>query len=42
MILPIYEETLGRLKADATVQDYLPILVAKGVRNTLKDIARQH
>ncbi|MBC7414482.1 MAG: DUF3562 domain-containing protein [Herminiimonas sp.] len=42
VILPIYEEMLIRLRADATILDYLSILVAKGVRNTLKDIARQH
>ncbi len=42
VITPIYECTLARLKADATIHDYLPILVAKGVRNALKDQARHH
>lgn len=42
MITPIYEQTLARLKADATIHDYLPILVAKGVKNALKDLARHH
>ena len=42
VIVPIYEGTLTRLKADATIHDYLPILVAKGVRNVLKGMARHH
>ena len=42
VITPIYEGTLARLKADATIHDYLPILVAKGVKNVLKDMARHH
>lgn len=42
VITPIYEGTLARLKADATIHDYLPILVAKGVKNALKDMARRH
>ncbi len=42
LIEPIYENLLARLRSNATVQDYLPILVAKGVRNALKEIARQH
>jgi len=40
LIEPIYEQLLARLRSNATVQDYLPILVAKGVRNALKEIAR--
>lgn len=42
VITPIYEGTLARLKADAAIHDYLPILVAKGVKNALKDMARHH
>ncbi len=42
MIEPIYEQTLARLKTSATIQDYLPILVAKGVKSALKELARQH
>lgn len=42
LIEPIYESLLARLRSNATVQDYLPILVAKGVRNALREIARQH
>lgn len=42
LIEPIYENLLARLRANATVQDYLPILVAKGVRNALKEIVKQH
>ncbi|MES2830801.1 MAG: DUF3562 domain-containing protein [Pseudomonadota bacterium] len=42
LIEPIYENLLARLRSNATVQDYLPILVAKGVRNALKEIAKQH
>ena len=42
VITPIYEGTLARLKADATIHDYLPILVAKGVKNVLKDMAHRH
>ena len=42
VIAPIYEETLSRLKMGATIHDYLPILVAKGVKNVLKVNARQH
>lgn len=42
IIEPIYEQLLARLKSGATVQDYLTILVAKGVKNALKQIARAH
>lgn len=42
VVQPIYEATLMRLKAEATIQDYLPILVAKGVKSVLKDLARHH
>ena len=42
VITPIYESTLVRLRADATIHDYLPILVAKGVRNALKDATLPH
>ncbi len=42
LIEPIYEGLLARLRSSATVQDYLPILVAKGVRNALRDLAKQH
>ena len=42
VITPIYEGTLARLKLDATVLDFLPILVAKGVKNVLKDMTLHH
>ena len=42
MISPIYERTLARLKQGATVQDFLPILVAKGVKRALKDVEQPH
>lgn len=42
VIEPLYEETLARLKTGATVQDFLPILVAKGVKSALKAIAKHH
>ena len=39
VIEPLYEAALARLKAGATIQDYLPILVAKGVKTALKESA---
>lgn len=42
VIEPIYEETLARLKTNARIHDYLPILVAKGVRQALKETGRRH
>ena len=42
MIEPLYEQTLARLKSGATVQDYLPILTAKGVKKALKEIIKRH
>lgn len=42
LIEPLYEKLLARLKLQATVQDYLPILVAKNVRHALKESVKQH
>lgn len=42
LIEPIYEKMLARLKLQATVHDYLPILVAKNVRHELKESVKQH
>ena len=42
VIEPIYEKMLARLKLQATVHDYLPILVAKSVRHVLKESVKQH
>jgi hypothetical protein len=42
VIETLYEETLARLKTSATIHDYLPILVAKGVRQALKETGRRH
>lgn len=41
VVAPLYEKTLARLKMQARIPDYLPILVAKGVKSALKDIARR-
>ena len=42
LIEPLYEKLLARLKSQATVHDYLPILVAKNVRHALKESVKQH
>lgn len=42
LIEPLYEKLLARLKVHATVQDFLPILVAKNVRHVLKESVKQH
>ena len=42
LIEPLYEQMLARLKLQATVHDYLPILVAKNVRHALKESVNQH
>ena len=42
LIEPLYEKLLARLKLQATVHDYLPILVAKNVRHALKESVKQH
>ncbi|MBC7513489.1 MAG: DUF3562 domain-containing protein [Herminiimonas sp.] len=42
LIEPLYEKLLARLKLQATVHDYLPILVAKNVRHVLKESVNQH
>ncbi len=34
-ICPLYEDILGRLRQQAQIQDYLPILVSKKVKNLL-------
>jgi len=31
-VIPLYEDTLARLKAKAVITDYLPILVSKRVK----------
>ncbi len=35
-VAPLYEEVLARLRPQAQIQDYLPILVSKRVRQLLK------
>lgn len=42
LLEPLYEQLLARLKVQATVHDYLPILVAKNVRHALKESVKQH
>ena len=42
LIEPLYEQLLAHLKQQATVHDYLPILVAKSVRHALKEGVKQH
>ncbi|GAC1405799.1 MAG: hypothetical protein NVSMB6_00970 [Burkholderiaceae bacterium] len=42
LIEPIYEQMLARLKTNATIHDYLPILVTKSVKTALKQIPKSH
>ena len=42
LIEPLYEQMLAQLKLQATVHDYLPILVAKNVRHAIKESVKQH
>lgn len=41
-IAPLYENTLLQLRRHAQVQDFLPILVAKGVRKALRSQVDVH
>lgn len=41
VIEPIYEQVLAKLQSKAKVKDFLPILVAKGVKKALKKLAKQ-
>jgi hypothetical protein len=41
-ITPLYENTLAQLRQRAQIHDFLPILVAKGVKNALRSKPGAH